>query len=284
MQPSFPSVRTRLCAAAVVVLTLSSLAACAKKPQPAPAAATPAQNAVAVVNGTPISRDAFEFYVKTLTSGREPSQLTPEQRGQLLDELIGMELMAQQAAKDHLDKDPMTVAEIGVDEMHILADAESQSYLKDKEPTDQEMQAEYAGAVAKMDKVEYHARHILVANKDLALALIKRLHAGANFAQLARTDSIDASKSNGGDLGWFEASRMVPAFADALRTLKPGQYTQEPVHTQFGWHIIELLGTRPVTPPPFDEVKQQVANSLLQKKLRAFVDQLKKAATIQKNL
>jgi peptidyl-prolyl cis-trans isomerase C len=284
MQHIHSTLRSRLCAAAVLVLSLSSLAACAKKPATAPAASTTPSNAVATVNGTPISRDAYEFYVKTVTGGKEPAQLTADQRGQLLDAMIGMELMAQQADKDGLQKDPQTSAAIAVDNMHILADAESQHYLKDKEPTDQELQAEYSGAVAKMDKVEYHARHILVANKDLAVALIKRLKAGAKFSQLARQNSIDASKTNGGDLGWFQASRMVKPFADAVRSLKPGEITPQPVQTQFGWHIIQLIATRPVTPPPFDEVKQQVANRVLQKKLQAYVQQLEKTATIQKSL
>ncbi|HVC02997.1 MAG TPA: peptidylprolyl isomerase [Steroidobacteraceae bacterium] len=285
MQQIFPSARARLCAAAVLALALSSLAACAKKPQTAaPAAANAAPGAVATVDGTPISRDAYDFYVKSLTGGKDPSQLTADQRSQVLDELISMQLMAQQAVKDGLQKDPDTAAQIDIARIHLLANAESQKYLKDKEPTDQEMQAEYASAVGKMDKTEYHARHILVANKDLALALIKRLQAGANFAELAKANSIDSSKTNGGDLGWFQASRMVKPFAAALQSLKPGQFTQQPVQTQFGWHIIQLLGTRPVTPPPFDQVKGQVANLVLQKKLRAYVDQLKKTATIQKNL
>ena len=285
MQHIHSAVRTRLCAAAVLALSLASLAACAKKPETATtAASTSPANSVATVNGTPISRDAYEFYVKTVTGGKEPAQLTADQRGQLLDAMIGMELMAQQADKDGLQKDPQTSATIAVDNMHILADAESQHYLKDKEPTDQELQAEYTSAIAKMDKVEYHARHILVANKDLAVALIKRLKAGAKFSQLARENSLDASKTNGGDLGWFQASRMVKPFADALRSLKPGEITPQPVQTQFGWHIIQLIATRPVTPPTFDEVKQQVANRVLQKKLQAYVQQLEKGATIQKTL
>ncbi|NNM62590.1 MAG: peptidylprolyl isomerase [Steroidobacteraceae bacterium] len=285
MQQILPSARTRLCVAAVLLFSLSSLTACAKKPQTAaPTAANPAKNAVATVNGAVISRDAYDFYVKSLTGGKDPSQLTPDQRNQVLDEMIGMQLMAQQAVKDNLQKDPGTAAKLDVARMHLLADAESQNFLKDKEPTEQEMQAEYAAAISKMDKVEYHARHILVAHKDLAIALIKRLKAGANFAALAKANSIDSSKTNGGDLGWFQASRMVPSFAAALRTLKKGEITPQPVHTQFGWHIIQLLDTRPVTPPPFAEVKGQVANLVLQKKLQAYVNQLKKTATIQKSL
>ena len=86
-----------------------------------------------------------------------------------------------------------------------MADAESQKFLKGQEPTDAELHAEYDSAVAAMDKNEYHARHILVANKDQAKQIIKKLKGGAKFEDLAKSQSIDGSKTNGGDLGWFTA-------------------------------------------------------------------------------
>jgi len=273
----------RLCAAAALMMLL---AACAKKPPTAaPAAASAAGPApVAVVDGAPISRAAYDFYVQSLTGGKSAAQLTPQQQGMVLDQLIGMQLMAAQASKDGLDKDPGTAAQIEVARMHLLADAESRKYMQGKAPTDPELQAEYASAIAGMDKTEYRARHILVASQALAQELTKKLKGGANFAELAKSESIDASKSNGGELGWFDASRMVKPFADAVESLKKGEITPQPVQTQFGWHIIQLEDTRPVTPPPFDQVKTQVSNRVVQKKLQAYVDQLKKTAVIQKNL
>jgi peptidyl-prolyl cis-trans isomerase C len=75
---------------------------------------------------------------------------------------------------------------------------------------------------------------------------------------------------------------MAKPFADAVKTLKKGEMTQEPVQTQFGWHIIRIDDIRDATPPPFDQVKQQLANQIIQKKLLAYVDGLKKSATIVK--
>ncbi len=281
-----PSARLRRCSAAVLALSLLSLTACAKKPDAAaPQAAAAPVDAVANVNGTAISREAYDFYVKSLTRGsKDASQLTPDQRSQVLDQLVSMQLMADQAIKDGLDKDPQTAAQLQVERMHLLADAESQKYLKGKEPTAAELQTEYNTAVASMDKTEYHARHILVSSKELADSLTKKLKAGANFAALAKADSIDGSKDSGGDLGWFQASRMVKPFADAVKSLKKGEITPQPVQTQFGWHIIQLIDTRPLAPPPFDQVKQQVETQLMQKKLQAYVEQLKKTATVQKSL
>ena len=92
---------------------------------------------------------------------------------------------------------------------------------------------------------------------------------GAKFDELAKTQSTDGSKTNGGDLGWFSLARMVKPFGDAVKTLKKGEYTQEPVQTQFGWHIIKLEDTREVTAPPFDQVKPQITNAVIRKKLQA---------------
>jgi peptidyl-prolyl cis-trans isomerase C len=77
---------------------------------------------------------------------------------------------------------------------------------------------------------------------------------------------------------------MVKPFSDAVKGLKKGEMTQEPVQTQFGWHIIKLEDTRDVSPPPFEQVKAQVSNGVVQKKLQAYVEDLKKNAKIEKKM
>ncbi len=269
--------------AAVLILTACGKTQQAAAPAPAPAAEKPAAVPVAVVNGTPISRSEYDIYVKNLLQGKQ-QELTPEQKNQVLDELIGMQLLAAQADKDGLEKDPDTAAQLQVLRLRVMADAESQKFLKGQEPTDAELHAEYDSAVAAMDKNEYHARHILVSTKDQADQIIKKLKGGAKFEDLAKSQSIDGSKTNGGDLGWFTLARMVKPFGDAVKGLKKGEYTQQPVQTQFGWHVIKLEDTRDVTPPPFDQVKSQLSNGVIRKKLQAYVEQLKKDAKIEKKM
>jgi len=75
---------------------------------------------------------------------------------------------------------------------------------------------------------------------------------------------------------------MTKPFADAVKSLKKGEMTAAPVQTQFGWHIIKLEETRDVTPPPFEQVKEQLTNHVMQKKLQAYVADLKKTAKIAK--
>ncbi|HSZ07234.1 MAG TPA: peptidylprolyl isomerase [Steroidobacteraceae bacterium] len=265
------------------------VAACGKGQQAATPAATdkaaaPASPPVATIDGTPISRTEYDIYLKSLLQGRPNTELTPEQRAQVLDELISMQLLASQAAKDSVEKDPDVAARLDVVRMRVLADSESQKYLKDKEPTDAELHAEYDTAIAAMDKTEYHARHILVPTKEQAEQIIKKIKGGAKFDEVAKAQSTDGSKANGGDLGWFTLTRMAKPFGDAVKTLKKGEMTQEPVQTQFGWHVIKLEDTRETAPPPFEQVKQQVNNGVIQKKLQAYVDSLKKTAKIEKSL
>ena len=269
--------------AAILILTACGKTQQAAAPAPAPAAEKPAAVPVAIVNGTPISRSEYDIYVKNLLQGKQ-QELTPEQKNQVLDELIGMQLLAAQADKDGLEKDPDTAAQLQVLRLRVMADAESQKFLKGQEPTDAELHAEYDSAVAAMDKNEYHARHILVSTKDQADQIIKKLKGGAKFEDLAKSQSIDGSKTNGGDLGWFTLARMVKPFGDAVKGLKKGEYTQQPVQTQFGWHVIKLEDTRDVTPPPFDQVKSQLSNGVIRKKLQAYVEQLKKDAKIEKKM
>ena len=261
------------------------LTACNKGQQgavPATADASAAPS-IAVVNGVAIPRADYDAFLKNLLQGKPvPPDLTAEQKNQVLDELITMQLVSTQALKDGVDKDPEVAANLDVLRMRILSDGESQRFLKGKEPTDAELHAEYDSDIAAMDKTEYHARHILVATKEKADQVIKKLKGGAKFEDVAKAESTDNSKTNGGDLGWFTATRMVKPFADAVKALKKGETTPEPVQTQYGWHIIQLEDTREVTPPPFDQVKAQVTKNLIQKKLVAYVEDMKKTAKIDK--
>jgi len=270
----------------IVAAGALTLSACNKGQQAAAPAAdvAAASPAVAIVNGTPISKADFDVYVKSLLQGKPQTELTPEQKNQVLDELITMQLVSTQAVKDGLEKDPDVAARLEVLRMRVLADAESQKFLKGKEPTDAELHAEYDSAIAAMDKTEYHARHILVDSKEKAEAVIKKLKGGAKFEDVAKAESSDNSKNNGGDLGWFTLARMVKPFGDAVKSLKKGEITPEPVQTQFGWHVIQLEDTREVSPPPFDQVKTQVTNGVIQKKLQAYVEDLKKNAKIEKKM
>ena len=147
--------------------------------------------------------------------------------------------------------------------------------------TEAEIQAEYEAQIAVHGTSEYQARHILVQTPELAADLISQLDAGADFAELAKAHSIDATAAEGGDLGWFAPGQMVPTFSEAVTVLEPGAYTPEPVATQFGWHVIQLMGTRPIEPPPLADVRPLIEEILQARQLRAYMDALRADARVE---
>ncbi len=247
-------------------------------------AAGPAtEDAVAVVNGIPISRDVWELFVKTRTRGGSAADLNDEQKQETLDSLIEMYVAAQKAQKDGLAKGE-DGARLELMRQSALADLAGRKYLEGKDPTPEEIQAEYEKQIAQMPGTEFKARHILVDNETTARELIGKLDAGASFEQLAMENSSDSSAQEGGDLGWFAANRMVKPFADAVQALEKGKYTAEPVQSQFGWHVIKLEDTRPLSPPAFESVEQQLKQLVTQDKFQAYLDELMKTATVERRL
>jgi peptidyl-prolyl cis-trans isomerase C len=258
---------------------LAALGACQPKN-----ATTVADNSppVASVNGVPITRDFYEFSIKEFTQGKSAADLTAQQRASVLDNLIRARLSAEEASKEGLDRSGDPAFALELSRMQVLNQALEVHYLKDRKPTEQEVRAEYETEIASLPKTEYHARHILVATEPFAQQLIARLDKGEKFDALAKEASMDSSKNNGGDLGWFTPNRMVPEFSGAVIALKPGDYTKKPVQTQYGWHVIQLLETRDVNPPTFDQVRQRLEQVVEQKKFRLYTDELMHNAKIER--
>jgi peptidyl-prolyl cis-trans isomerase C len=265
----------------VVAVALAALAACQPKGTATGGVAADTSPTLASVNGTAITQNFFNFYIKAVT-GKEASTLTPDQRSTALDNLVRAQLVAQQAQKEGVDKTEDTQDLLELTRLNVLQQTMEERYLKDKKPTEQEMRAEYETQVSNLPKLEYHARHILVATEPFAQKVVERLEKGGKFEDIAKQESMDSSKDNGGDLGWFTPDRMVKPFADAVVSMKPGEYTHKPVQTQYGWHVIQLVDTRDLAPPPFDQVKQRLEQVVQSKKFKAYTDDLLKNAKVDK--
>lgn len=121
---------------------------------------------------------------------------------------------------------------------------------------------------------QVHAAHILVGTEELANQLYEQVQSGASFEELARVNSTDtATAPTGGDLGWFTRSEMVAPFAEAAFSTPPGEIS-EPVQTQFGWHVINILGhedERALTDAQLNTVRTQAVEDWLTER-RAQVD------------
>lgn len=265
----------------LAVLAIAALAtACAQKNSGADAKS----GSVAMVEGHAISRNTFEQYAKGVAS-KPAADLTAEQRGQLLDNLIRAEVVATAAEHDGVAAADETRAAMDLSRLQILQRASQQAYLKDRQPSDEELHAEYDLQIAQMDKVQYKTSHIQVATEDAAKQVLAQLKAGANFAQLAKAQSTDTStRDKGGELDWSGPSNLPPPYAEAVKSLKKGETTAAPVKTQFGYHVIRLTDTRDFTPPPFDQVKSRLVQIVEEKKFKAYVDGLMAKAKITKSL
>ena len=268
----------------VLVAATVLLGACTRPAEDASKAGAdakaPAAKTVVTVNGKKIGSDVMDVFVQAVT-GKPAAEATEEQKTQLLDQLVNMSLAAQAAEKDGLQKDPEVKAKLELIHMQILAEAATQKYVKSHPVSETELKAVYDTQVANMPK-EYKARHILVEKKETAESIIRELQAGGDFAKLAASESKDASGKNGGDLGWFSLQTMVKPFADAVAALEKGKTTEQPVQTEFGWHVIQLEDVRSGEAPKFEDVKPQVEMFAQRKKLQAYLDELRKTAQVQK--
>lgn len=237
-----------------------------------------AQN-VATVNGKAIPAAKVDQMVKQVVSqGQQPD--SPQLREMVKKELIGREVMIQEADKQGFGTKAEVKAAIENARQSIIINAMLADYVKKNPVKDTEIKAEYDKYKAAMGEKEYHSRHILVATEQEAKDIIAKLKAGGKFEELAKV-SKDGSANNGGDLGWMAPGKLVKPFADAMIALKNGEITQTPVKTEFGFHVIKLEESRATKLPTLEEVKGQVAEALQQRKIAAFRDELTKKAKIQ---
>jgi peptidyl-prolyl cis-trans isomerase C len=264
---------------AIGFAAFACLVGCGKGSQP-DAAETAAKDAVAVVNGHPLSKATFEAYTALLQQ-QAHREFTPEQRQQALDQLINMELLTEAAEKSGLPKDAQVTEQLTLMRMNVLGQAMAEKYVKDHPVKDEELRPAYDAQVATLPQ-EYHVRHILVEDKATADKVIQQLKGGADFGKLAAEKSKDPSKSSGGDIGWFSVGAMDKSYSAAVMALKKGQYSSEPVQTQYGWHVFLLEDTRATQAPAFDDVKEQVRTFLQNKRAQTYLEDLKKAAKIEK--
>lgn len=241
-----------------------------------------AEDLFATVNGEKISKKEFEQFVSAVSNGSiTADKLTPEQRTQLTDRLVGIHLAAAEATKAGLDKNADASAQINLWRANILSDAIVKQQMEKSPVTDAEVQAEYDTQVAGMPR-EYHASHILVKTKEEADAILAQLNKGGDFAALAKKNSQDpGSAAKGGDLGWFSPSSMVKEFGEAVSKLENGKMTETPVQTQYGFHIIKLIESRNPSPPALADVKTQVESLVKNKKVEKYLADLRKSAKVE---
>jgi peptidyl-prolyl cis-trans isomerase C len=237
-----------------------------------------AQN-LAIVNGKPVPSARADAMIKQLAAQGQPD--SPQLRNMVKEELINREILIQEADKLGLGNNPDVKNQVDIARQSIVIRALVADYLKKHPVTDAEVKAEYDKFKAQAGDKEYRARHILVDKEEDAKAIIAKLKGGAKFEDLAKQSKDPGSAANGGDLDWASPASYVKPFSDAMVGLQKGQITETPIKTQFGYHVIKLEDVRAAKIPSLEEVKPQIAESLQQKKLQAYQEDLRKKAKIQ---
>jgi peptidyl-prolyl cis-trans isomerase C len=247
------------------------------------AAAEDTNKPVAVVNGIPIPQSRLEFVLKM--QAQQGQKETPEMRAQVRDVLVTREIIAQEAAKQGLDKSEEYQAQMDLARQQVLVNSYLEDHLKKNEPTEEQLKAEYERVKAEQldpNAKEFKARHILVKTEKEATAILAQLKKGAKFDEIAKKKSTDTgSNKKGGELDWTDGNNMVKPFAEAMRALGKGQTSEKPVQSQYGFHIIRVDDIRTPQFPAYEDVKDQVAKQYLGKQRDALVETLRKAATVE---
>jgi len=238
-----------------------------------------AQNA-AVVNGKAISASQVNAIVKEVVQQGQTD--SPELRASVKENLIMREVLLQEAEKKKLAASPAVKTQIEMTRSNILVRALMNDFISKNPVTDAEVKKAYDQLKAQAGNTEYQASHILVKSRDEAVAIIEQLKNGGKFSDIAKEKSTDSpSAAKGGSLGWSAPHVYVDPFAQALIKLKKGEFSQEPLQTAFGYHIIMVEDTRPLTLPALEEAKPGITQRVQEQKWNAYTQSLRAKASVK---
>lgn len=264
---------------ALVVSAGFALPALAQQPAAKPAA-KPAAGPVATVNGTAIPQARLEYLMRQqLQRGAPDNEQT---RALVREDLINREVVSQAAVRAGTAKKREVQTQLEMSRQEVLVGTYLSEHLRDHPVTDADIQAEYDRVREQTGKSEYKARHILVETEDEAKRVIAELGKGGKFDELAKKSSKDeGTRELGGDLDWKLPSTLEKPFADAMVALGKGKHTAAPVRTRFGFHVIQLDDVREVNFPPVAQVRPQIQQQLMRRKVEELVRELRAKAKIQ---
>jgi peptidyl-prolyl cis-trans isomerase C len=234
---------------------------------------------IATVNGVGVPRARQDLMLQQAGRGVPDNEQT---RAMAREELINREIIAQEAQRSGMAKKPEVQTQLDMARQQVLVNAYISDFVRRNPITDAEVQKEYERAKAQAGDKEYKARHILVETEEQAKSLIAELKRGGKFDELASKNSKDpGSAPRGGDLDWNVPGTFDKVFSDAMVKLEKGKYTEAPVHTRFGWHIIQLDDVRAVKFPALNELRQRLTEQIAQNKIQELVKALRAKAKVE---
>jgi peptidyl-prolyl cis-trans isomerase C len=272
-------ISTAVALALGIGLGIGGYALLKEKESTTPVTAAVAIDRLAVVNGKTIPLSAGDVLLKYMKDRGQPD--TPELRALVRKQVIDQEILVQEAEKHNLMQSAEFKSQLEFSRRSLIGQVLLQDFIKKNPPDDMEIKAEYDRQRAQVGDREYHVRHILLGTEDEARDVIVKLNGGAKFDKLAKVSRDEASAARGGDIGWVSSSSLVSPVSAALVKMQQGQITETPVKTEQGYHVIKLEGSRSTEFLPFDQVKGKIAETLAQRKVAAFAEELRKKAQVQ---
>jgi peptidyl-prolyl cis-trans isomerase C len=234
---------------------------------------------VAVVNGEPIPESVLLFYTRA-TERQDYADMSAADRERVLNDVIGLELLAQQAEKEGLTSSRTLAAQIELQRLQALARAMATEYLEKNPPTDADLRAIYEENLPRLAGQQYKLRHILLTSRADADTVIAQLNQGADFIELAQARADGPTGPNGGDLGWLTPDSIPPSFAEAVQSMTVGSSSREPVQTDAGYHVILLEDTQRGEPPTFEDIRADLSSAAERKRLDDYIKTLRDSATV----
>jgi len=239
-----------------------------------------ATQAIATVNGQPITQQDFDDYLKSRSTQTENQEASPKPE-LIISELINRELIKQDSIKQGIEQNLTFIKKLGEIRNELLMSLALQNYLEKHPLEEAALKREYELRVAEAPN-EYKVSHILVNTEEAANAILTELKAGKDFGELAKAKSLDSeSAKNGGDLGWVNRQKVVSEFADSMEKMKTGELSSAPVKTQFGWHLLQVQDIRKMAAPTFEQVKDRLKSVLQSQQMQEYINGLKKEAKIE---
>jgi peptidyl-prolyl cis-trans isomerase C len=267
----------RILAAAALAIPVLAFAQGAEKDSAKPAAKA---GAAVTVNGVVVPRTRLDALMLQQRARGAPDN--EQTRASVRDELVNRELLMQEAQKTGVGKTPEVLGQLDLARQEIIISAYLRDWARKHPVTDADVQKEYDRVRAEQGDKEYRARHILVETEDQANSLIAELKKGGKFEELASKNSKDpGSKDRGGDLDWHNPGDFDKQFSEAMMKLDKGKYTEMPVRTRYGFHIIQLDDVRSGRFPALAEVKPRIQQQLVQNRIDELVRELRAKAKVQ---
>ncbi len=238
--------------------------------------ATVQAETVMTINDADIDSVVVDLYIENRIQ-KPANQASAAEREAFIAEIVDIYLLTTQPHVAGLMDTPNVRAQLEIQKRGIMAQVVATDFVANNQASDEEILSEYATQIELAPPKQFKASHILVETQAAAIGLIGQLDEGADFGELARESSTGPSGPNGGDLGWFSPNQMVKPFSDAVSELADGEYTKDPVRTQFGWHVIRRDESRDSEPPTLESVRDAIKQRIEQQKLQEHLAQLREA-------